>query len=268
MARITWDNVGDRIFQTGIDRGVLYRPVRGGGFKAGVSWSGLVSVETRQDGSSATPLYFDGIKRFTIHTPGEFSATLKAITYPDEFIEFDGFDEFRDGMYFDNQNRRPFGLCYRTLIGNDVAGAELGYKLHLLYNITAIPDTIGYTTISTNVDPVEFSWTLDGIPELIDGHRPTMHITIDSRSTNVDLLSDIEDLLYGESGDPEMPTIEYLSTHLGVIIITDNGDGTWTATGPDDQITISGVDSEIFTIVGSNAEYLTVDEDVYKISSN
>lgn len=263
MAQLVWDNVGDRLYETGLDRGVLY--LENGN---GVAWNGLTSVSEDVGGNTTTELYYDGVKYLDLSTISDFSGTLKAYTYPDEFLQFEGILEVANGMYADSQIRKPFGLSYRTLIGNDVEGTAFGYKLHILYDLTAIPQSTIFQSLSDAVEPIEFTWAISGRPQPIVGFRPTAHIIVDSRYTPSGVLANIEAILYGTvSTIPNLPTtteLVALFTTSQTIIITDNGNGTWNATGPDALITM--LDANYFQITEANATF--IDANTYTISSS
>lgn len=257
MAELVWDQVGERMYQTGIDRGVLYLPDG-----SGVPWNGLVSV-TEIFSREVKAFYLDGVKYLENHTPGDFSADLKAFTYPDEFDAINGIVE-DDGVFYHDQRITSFGLSYRTKIGNDVSGTDHGYKLHILYNLRANPSDASYESIGERADPLVFNWRLSGVPVSTLNHKPTCHISIDSTKIDPVLLSVFEAKLYGtEDTDPELPPLYELVT-IEDLTIVDNADGTWTAIGPEELITM--VDSTTFEISGANAEYL--DADTYEISSS
>lgn len=261
--RLVWDQIGSRIFETGLDRGVLY-PTN----SSGVVWNGLLSVEQDLSGASVESLYFSGKKFFDFYRKEDFSGTIKAITYPDKIMEIEGYELVSGGAYFDNQAASRFGLSYRTLLGNDVNGLDFGYRIHLLYNLTAVPLDVGYSSINEEIDPTEFSWKVYSIPENHINYAPISHIIIDSRKIlNSNLLA-LEDILYGStSSAPRLPSITEVIALIGnasVITIIDNGDGTWTAVGPDSDITM--LDATTFQITNANATYL--DENTYNISSS
>lgn len=263
MTAITWDNLGDRVYETGVDRGVLF--FRDGG---GVAWNGLTSVEHKSS-TEVEPTYFDGRKVNDIVVLGDFSAVLKALTYPDEFLQFEGFLEDQDGFVITGQPLETFGLCYRTMVGNDL-DQQAGYKIHLLWNLTAIPSDTEYQTMSLDLEPVEFEWEITAVPESIDNYRPTAHVILDSRKLDPYLISDIEELLYGtEETDPKLPSLKGLSAFIrkwNRLVITDNGDGTWTATSENPEYPITMLDSTTFEITSDTAFYL--DAETYEISSS
>lgn len=260
MTALVWDQVGTRSYEAGVDRGVLYLPNGNG-----VSWSGLISVNEGASGNSISPIYYDGVKYADALVLGDFSASLKAYTYPDEFLEFEGILEVENGLFLANQRPNRFGLSYRTKIGDDEGNADY-YKIHILYNLTAIPSQKDYRTLSAESEVTEFEWTVTSIPGQIYGFRPTAHVIFDTRKMSPLLLEDIEHTLYGDAFDnATLPPLSTLTSFVGewvIMRITDNGDGTWTATGPDDLFTM--LDATTFQITQANAKYL--DADTYVIS--
>lgn len=202
MVRISWAKVGDRIFEAGIDRGVLY--VDG---SAGVPWIGLVNVNQGQSGGEAKPRYQDGIKIGNRTSPEHFEATIEAFTYPPEFERCDGTYRGENGLRITQQRRKPFGMAYRSQVGNEVEGLSLGYKLHILYNLKAEPSDHGYKTLTDQTEPVTFGWKVSSRAIRITGYRPTAHFIIDSRDVPAGLLQELEDLLYGtETNEAALPT--------------------------------------------------------------
>lgn len=202
MTQLVWGAEGERFFEAGVDRGVLYVD------NAGVAWNGLVSVNESPVGGEALPYYVDGVKYLNQAAREEFEATIEAYTYPDEFSECDGTAELKEGLFATQQVRKPFGLSYRTKIGNDLEGIDHGYKIHLVYNALTSPSKKDNTTFSEEISPFNFSWGITAKPLVLDGYRPTAHFIIDSRSTPEELLSDIEDILYGTAiENPRLPTI-------------------------------------------------------------
>lgn len=262
MATLVWDKSEDRIFETGVSHGVLY-PENA----PGVVWNGLTAVsDTSNDEVEA--VFFDGLKINNVLTPGDFVGSMKAFTYPDEFLPYEGVGEFREGVFVTHQPRSTFGLSFRTNIGDGINGVYAGYKLHLLYNITAIPQERTYQTLSLDVAPIEFEWQISAVPEDLDFFRPTAHVIFDSTKIDPYLLGEIERILYGsETSDPRLPTMKALGgfiAHWGRFVITDHGDGTWTAYSPlPDVITMT--DAITFEITTDTATYL--DPDTYTISS-
>ena len=197
MPKLTWDNTGERIFETGVKQGVLYPIQSDGKYTKGVAWNGLTAVTESPSGAEATALYADDIKYLNLLSNEEFGATIEAYTYPDEFAECDGSAELATGVMIGQQKRKTFGLCYRTTIGNDVEGNDYGYKLHLVYGCLAAPSEKGYSTINDNPDAITFSWEVSTTPVNVEGFKPTSQITIDSTKTDPTKLAALEAVLYG-----------------------------------------------------------------------
>lgn len=211
MTRITWNGVGQKFFETGVDRGVFY-PLAG----AGVAWGGLISIEEVVAGGEQTPLYFDGLKYLDVVGSEDFQANLTAYSAPPEFNASDGIRALAAGLFATQQPRSPFGLCYRTLIGNDVKATSLGYKLHVVYNITAAPSGRASKTMGDSVEPETRSWTINTVPPaeglLI---KPTAHLIIDSTKSDPTDLVALENLLYGTASTaPQLPTQTSINTLL------------------------------------------------------
>jgi hypothetical protein len=263
MATLVWDQIGDRLYETGISKGVLYK---NDGY--GIPWNGLTSVEENVS-TDVEPVHFDGTKFNDIVTIGDFTAVLRAFTYPNEFLFYEGTLKDQTGFYVMNQPQSKFGLSYQTKVGDDVNGVDSGYKIHVLYNLTAVPAQKLYQTLSLSVDPLEFEWSITSIPEDIDNFRPTAHVIFDSRELDPHLLADIESILYGdEDNDARLPSLQGLSTFIRKwdrLIITDNGDGTWTADSMEEDI-ITMLDETTFQIISDTATY--IDADTYTISSS
>ena len=197
MPKLTWDNTGERIFETGVKQGVLYPIQSDGKYTKGVAWNGLTAVTESPSGAEATALYADDIKHLNLLSNEEFGATIEAYTYPDEFAECDGSAELATGVMIGQQKRKTFGLCYRTTIGNDVEGNDYGYKLHLVYGCLAAPSEKGYSTINDNPDAITFSWEVSTTPVNVEGFKPTSQITIDSTKADPTKLAALEAVLYG-----------------------------------------------------------------------
>ena len=261
MTALVWDQVGDRRYEVGVDHGVLYLSDL-----SGVAWNGLTAVDEKLADDSK-PFYLDGVKYLDAEVLSDFSATLKAITYPDEFEQFDGIGAYGNGLFVHDQRAKRFGLSYRTRIGNDLAGVDLGYKIHILYNLTAVPDTRDYVSLTATPGLIAFGWKLVGTPEGTPGYRPTAHIVIDSTEIDPNFLKSLKDILYGTAtAAPRLPSAQELVTLAKEwvrITITDNGDGTWTATGHDRLFTMSNPTT--FEITEADAIYS--DANTYTISS-
>lgn len=263
MAELVWDETGRRFYETAISKGVFY-DVNG----LGTCWNGLTSLE-EQVSSEVQAVHFDALKINDIVTVGDFSAVLRAFTYPEEFLPYEGILEDQKGFFVTDQPGNRFGLSYQTKIGNDVNGIDHGYKIHILYNLTALPSQKTYQTLADVASPMEFEWTITGIPEAIENFRPTVHIIFDSTKMDKWLLEDLENIIYGdEDSDAYLPPLKGLATFIRKwdrLIIIDNGDGTWTAESPrPGQITM--LDETTFEITADTAVYL--DEFTYNISSS
>lgn len=258
MPRLVWSVSGTRFYETGVDRGVLY--IRD---EPGVAWTGLTSVVENPVGGEAQSFYIDGAKYLVASSTEEFEATINAFTYPDEFAECDGTISIRPGLYYTQQKRTPFGLSYRTKIGNDQTGVEYGYKIHIVYNATAAPSQRTYSSIDDSTEPTDFSWNLVCRPPNL--YEP-VHVVIDSRTTDPLILVLLEDVLYGNSTDnPRLPTFEELVELFDEIVrltVTDHGDGTFTIVAPTEALTM--LDATTFQIDWPSAIF--IDADSYNIS--
>jgi hypothetical protein len=203
---LTWDEVGERRYETGVDRGVLYLPDNTGAYIEGYAWNGLTTVTESPSGAESNPQYADNIKYLNLVSAEEFGATIEAFTYPDEFGQCDGTAEPQPGIYIGQQGRRSFGLAYRTRIGNDLDGTDHGYRLHLVYGALAAPSEKAYATINDSPEAITFSWEVTTTPVSVDGFKPTALLTIDSTKVAADDLAALEEILYGtESDDARLP---------------------------------------------------------------
>ena len=203
MSRLTWDNTGERYYETGVKQGVLYPIQPDGKYSLGVAWNGLTAVTESPSGAEATALYADDIKYLNLISTEEFGATIEAYTYPDEFAECDGSAFLADGIMLGQQKRKTFGLCYKTTVGNDVDGNDYGYKLHLIYGCLAAPSEKAYATINDSPEAITFSWEVSTTPVNVAGFKPTSQITIDSTKIaegKKAKLTELEDILYGKNG--------------------------------------------------------------------
>ena len=206
MAKLVWDADSKRLYETGVDHGVLYLKDASGAYTNGVAWNGLTAVNESPSGAEANDLYADNIKYLSLRSAETFGASVEAYTYPDEFAQCDGSAELAEGVMIYQQARKPFGLSYRTLIGNDVDGQDHGYKLHLIYGCTASPSDEDYETVNDSPDAMTFSWDVDTIPVVFEGHEPTSEIVIDSRVADPTKLKALEDKLYGTAEtEPTLP---------------------------------------------------------------
>lgn len=217
MAKLEWDKVGERFYETGTSNGVLYPQDATGKYPKGVVWNGLTAVTESPSGAEANDLYADDIKYASLRSAETFGATIEAYMYPDEFAACDGSAEVADGVMIGQQSRNSFGLSYKTTIGNDTSTeADDGYKLHLVYGATASPSEKAYTTINDSPEAITFSWELTTTPVPVPGHKPTATIIIDSLKADSDKLKDLEDILYGtEDTEARLPLPEEIIDIFG-----------------------------------------------------
>jgi len=207
MAPLTWDQVGERFYEAGVDHGVLYIPDETGVYDTGVAWNGLVTVTESPSGAEANAQYADNIKYLNLLSAEEFGATIEAFTYPEEFAVLDGSAAPSVGVAVGQQGRGVFGLSYRTQVGNDIEGIDHGYKLHLIYGAQAAPSEKAYGTINDSPEAITFSWELTTTPAPVTGLKPTASIVIDSTKVDPADLTALENLLYGEGVTPAaLPT--------------------------------------------------------------
>ena len=216
MTLLVWDAIGERLYETGVNNGVLYvQNAKDGSYPLGVAWNGLISVSESPSGAEPTPLYADNIKYLTLVTPEEFAATIEAFTYPDEFAECDGSYEAADGVFISQQRRKPFGLVYKTLLGNDVAGNSLGYKLHLIYGALASPSEKAFSTITESPEAITFSWEITTSPVEVTNYLPTAMLIVDSTKADKTKLAALETQLFGGyMVDPNLPLPDEVITML------------------------------------------------------
>lgn len=199
MAVLTWDGTGERLYETGVDRGVLYIPTNGI-YDTGYAWNGLTAVTESPSGAEATPLYADNIKYLNLVSAEQFGATIEAYTYPDAFALVDGTARPSAGVSVGQQARKTFGFSFRTRLGNDVSGTDFGYKLHLVYGALAAPAEKAFASINESPEAITFSWEVTTTPVPVTGLKPTAIITIDSTKVSAANLQALEDALYGTAG--------------------------------------------------------------------
>lgn len=204
MTALVWGTAGERLYEAGADRGVLYLPG-----VPGVAWNGLTSVSETPTGGAPVPFYYDGLKYSNLSTAEEFAATIGGFSSPKEFAKCDGTASISNGLFITQQPREPFDLSYRTHLGNDTEGLEYGYKVHLVYNALAAPSGRNNATLNDAPTPNSYSWLITTMAPLISGFRPSAHLVVDSTKTPADVLEEFENLLYGTpSTPPQMPTQE------------------------------------------------------------
>lgn len=246
MTKLAWDQVGERRYETGVDRGVLFIPDNTGSYDEGYVWNGLTTVTESPSGAEASPQYADNMKYLNLVSAEEFGATIEAFTYPDEFGQCDGTAQPEPGIYLGQQGRRSFGFSYRTLVGNDTEGTEYGYKIHLIYGALAAPSEKANATVNDSPEAVPFSWEVTTSPVgvgTIGGtdYKPTAHVVVDSTVVDATALGELEDILYGTPGaDARMPLpAEVVAMFSGVLTEVSPTQPTYDA--PTDTITIPTV---------------------------
>lgn len=201
MSKLVWDKIGDRSYETGVSQVVLY-PQTAGAYPKGVAWSGVTSISQSPSGAEPNPMYADNIKYLNLLSAEDFGATIEAYTCPDEFAECDGYAEIGTGVKIGQQPRTPFGLCYKTIVGNDTEQNKHGYKLHIIYGALAAPSEKQYQTVSDSPELTTMSWELSTTPVAVAGCEPTAYLEIDSRTVDSTKLEAFEKIIYGtdESG--------------------------------------------------------------------
>jgi hypothetical protein len=213
MVPLTWDQIGERLYETGVDHGVLYLPDAAGVYNTGFAWNGLTTVTETPSGAEASPQYADNIKYLNLISAEEFGCTIEAFTYPEEFAECDGTALPEPGVAVGQQGRKIFGLSFRTRVGNDVEGTDFGYKLHLVYGCQAAPSEKAYATINDSPEALAFSWEVTTTPVPVTDYKPTSLIVIDSTVVDPTDLAALEALLYGAAAiEPALPTPDAVIT--------------------------------------------------------
>jgi len=209
MSKLTWDKVGERNFETGVEQGVLYLQEKITAentkeYPKGAAWNGFTAFTESPSGAEATPVYADNQQYLNLRSAEIFGGTLEAYTYPDEFAECDGSAQVAEGVYIGQQKRRTFGLCYKTLIGNDTDGIDLGYKLHLVYGCSAAPSEKAFATVNDTPEAITLSWELSTTPVKVPGFKPSATLVINSTTCDPAKLAQLEAILYGTdaSTDP------------------------------------------------------------------
>lgn len=215
MSKLIWDATGEKMYETGVDHGVLY-VMEGGVYPNGVVWNGLTAVTESPSGAEATPLYADNIKYLNLMSAEEFGATIEAYMYPEEFEQCDGTAEVVKGMAIGQQSRKTFGMCYRTRIGNDVDNDSHGYKLHIIYGAVAAPSEKAYSTVSDSPEAITFSWEVKTTPVVVTGHQPTATVVINSTKVSKEKMEALEAILYGsEEAEARLPLPDEIATLIG-----------------------------------------------------
>lgn len=215
MSKLVWDQTGERFYETGVKQGVLYVQ-EGGAYPKGVAWNGLTAVTESPSGAEPSPFWADDIKYLNLISAEEFAATVEAYTYPEEFEQCDGSATIAKGVTIGQQTRMPFGMCYRTALGNDVLADAYGYKLHIIYGAIAAPSERNYASMNESPEPLTFSWELSTTPVAVTGHKPTATVTIDSTKVDAEKLAALEAILYGsDDAEPRLPLPDEIATLIG-----------------------------------------------------
>lgn len=216
MSKLVWDAAGERKYETGVSKAVLYPQSAGGTYPKGVAWNGLTGVTQSPSGAEATALYADNIKYLNLLSTEEFGATVTAYTYPDEFKACNGEATLAKGVTVGQQTRSLFGMVYNTIIGNDTEANKHGYKIHIIYGAQAAPSEKAYETVNDSPAAVELSWEITTTPVNVEGFEPTASIEIDSTTADPAKLKALEDILYG-SGETEarLPLPDEIATLMG-----------------------------------------------------
>lgn len=206
MAKIVFDKAGEHFYETGVDHGVHYLQDENGTYPKGVAWNGLTTVTESPSGAEATAVWADNIKYLSLTSAEEFGATVEAYTYPPEFALCDGSAEPTEGVSIGQQERKSFGMCYRTKLGNDIPGDSHGYKLHMIYGAKATPSERSYTTTNDSPEATTMSWTLSTTPVNVTGYKPTASLVIDSTKVDKEKLAALEEILYGKDAEGDTGT--------------------------------------------------------------
>lgn len=218
MSKLVWDQTGQKLYETGVNQGVLYVRESSGEYGKGVAWDGLTAVTESPSGAEATPIYADNIKYLNLVSAEEFGATVEAYMYPDEFGECDGSAAIARGVSIGQQPRKTFGMTYKTLLGNDVDGTDYGYKLHFIYGALAAPSEKAYATVNDSPEAITFSWELTTTPVAVTGHKPTASLTIDSTKADEAKLKALEDIIYGtEAEEARLPMPDEIIELMGEV---------------------------------------------------
>lgn len=211
--KLVWDQVGERLYETGVNQCALYPLSSLGTYPMGYAWNGITAITENPSGAEATPLYADNMKYLNLMSAETFGATIEAYTYPKEFEACDGSASIANGVTIGQQPRETFGLCYKTLIGNDTENNKHGYKLHIIYGALATPSEKAYASVNDNPEAITFSWEVTTTPVNVEGFEPTATITIDSTKADSVKLKALEEILYGSnSADPRLPLPDEIAT--------------------------------------------------------
>jgi hypothetical protein len=256
MPPLTWDQVGERLYETGVDHGVLYIPDSSGSYDEGFAWNGLTTVTESPSGAESNPQFADNIKYLNLISAEEFGATIEAFTYPDEFAQCDGTAVPEPGVTIGQQGRKQFGLCYRTRVGNDVEGTDHGYKLHMIYGCQAAPSEKAYATINDSPEAIAFSWEVTTSPVPVTDLKPTALLVVDSTVVDATTLKELEDVLYGTASvDARLPLPDEVVDMFGgsVTKVRLTGANAPTYSAATHVVTLPSVTGVVWTVNGAEA---------------
>jgi hypothetical protein len=261
VPELTWNAIGEHLFETGVDRGVLYID------EVGYAWNGLVSVDTSPSGGETRSHYMDGVKYLNLSGKEEYEATINALYSPPEFDECDGLGTLRPGLFAGQQKRKSFGFAYRSNVGNDLNGVDHGYKIHIVYNALAKPSQKSYSTIGDSPEATLLSWSITTKPIIVSGMVNSSYLVIDSTRSNAAAVQELETILYGsELAEPRLPEPEEIVsifTDSSSFVVTDIGGGEFTISGSD--LAVFEVSADLFQITHDGV--VPIDEDLAQITS-
>lgn len=222
MARIKWDQVGEKIYETGTKQGTLYKS-SGSNYETGVAWNGLTGVTDSPSGAELTSLYADDIKYANLQSAEEWGGTIEAYTYPKQFKECDGSKEIAPGVYIGQQKRKSFAFAWVTTKGNDTDGNAYGKKIHVAYGLLASPSDKSYQTINDSPDALTFSWEVKATPVPVTGGDPTAKVEIDSTEITAENLTKLENALFGSDGSSTYTEFTGTAFEKGVVYFERSG---------------------------------------------
>ena len=271
MARLVWDQVGEKIYETGTNHGVLY-PSNGASYNKGVAWNGLTGVTDSPSGAEITSLYADNIKYANLQSAEEWGGTIECYTYPEEFMECNGVKEVADGVFIGQQTRKSFGFVYETIKGNDTAGQAYGRKIHIVYGCLTSPSEKSYTTVNDSPDAITFSFEIKATPVNVTGYNPTATIEIDSTFTTAEKFKLIEDKLFGSDGVLTYVEFEGDAFAVGVTYYERTGAGTtespYVYTPTQDTVYNSSKTYYTKEMVGANDPTLLMPDEIVALLGN
>ena len=207
MAKLVFDELGKRFYETGVSNAVLFVQADNGTYPTGVAWNGITAANESPSGAESNDQYADNIKYLSLTGAEKFEGTIEAFSSPKEFDECDGMATIAKGVTAHQQNRKSFGFAFKSILGNDVKGNEYGYKLHLWYGCKAAPSERSHATVNDSPEPQNPSWSITSTPVPIPGHKPASVLTITSTEVDAAKLAKIEEAIYGSNiANSHLPT--------------------------------------------------------------